>query len=149
MIVMHKYYSAIPYYLYVIFIVFSRHILNVPLLIIFIINIWDQNISESTHQNRTSNPTVTHRNLSKSKGFDFCQNGIRVLPRNLNKDRSSNQSGPIKIIYFGLDRTDRTGPIKDWFKTGPWTGPRTDLWNTAHKIYHMNAPLSVFAWYNV
>ncbi len=30
-----------------------------------------------------SKPIETHRNLSKSKGFDFCQNGIRVLPRNL------------------------------------------------------------------
>ncbi len=35
-----------------------------------------------THRN-PSKPIETHRNLSKSKGFDFCQNWIRVLPRNL------------------------------------------------------------------
>ena len=36
-----------------------------------------------THRNLSSKPVKTHRNLSKSKGFDFCQNGIRVLPHNL------------------------------------------------------------------
>ncbi len=37
---------------------------------------------ETCHRN-PSKPIETHRNLSKSKGFDFCQNEIRVLPRNL------------------------------------------------------------------
>ncbi len=40
---------------------------------------------ETCHRN-PSKPIETHRNLSKSKGFDFCQNGIRVLPRNLNTE---------------------------------------------------------------
>jgi len=30
-------------------------------------------------------PIETHQNLSKLKGFNFCQNGIRVLPHNLSQ----------------------------------------------------------------
>src|SRR6266542_6145895 len=41
---------------------------------------------ETCHRN-PSKPIETHRNLSKSKGFDFCQNWIRVLPRNFNTDK--------------------------------------------------------------
>src|SRR6266498_5165938 len=38
---------------------------------------------ETCHRN-PSKSIKTHQNLSKLKGFDFCQNGIRVLPRNFN-----------------------------------------------------------------
>ncbi len=42
----------------------------------------------------------THRNLSKSKGFDFCQNGIRVLPRNLTAEEGNSRAQKnLAILY--------------------------------------------------
>ena len=51
-------------------------------------------------ETRRNLPSKPIGNLSKSKGFDFCQNGIRVLPRNLTAEEGNSRAQKnLAILY--------------------------------------------------